>query len=103
MSKAKPIVVYLHRYPPEIEALQWPALRDLADALAPAYELLYACMQPLDGKRDTELRKKFRMLELPFGVDQTNGRDKWIKTLLWYLYMGGLLRKIRALNPALII
>ena len=38
MSKAKPIVVYLHRYPPETEALQWPGLRALIAELAmPGY------------------------------------------------------------------
>ena len=103
MIKGKPIVVYLHRYPPEIETLQWPALRDLADVLSPAYELMYACMGPAKEKRDEELRKKFSMLELPFAVNQSSGHDKWLKTLRWYLHMGGLLRKIRALTPALII
>ncbi len=103
MSKGKPIVVYLHRYPPEIEAFQWPALRELADALAPAYELVYACMGPADGTRDAELRRKMRVVELPFSVDQTNGRDKWLKTLRWYRHLGGLLRRIREMDPALII
>jgi len=103
MSKEKPIIVYLHRYPPEIECLQWPALRVLADELAPDYDLVYACMGPADGKRDENLRQQFRVLEQPFTVDQSNGRDKWIKTLRWYWHMGSLLRKIRALNPALII
>ena len=57
MSKAKPIVVYLHRYPPEIEAFQWPALRELAEELAPAYELVYLCMGPAGGRRDAEIRR----------------------------------------------
>ncbi|NLI05448.1 MAG: glycosyltransferase family 4 protein [Actinomycetaceae bacterium] len=103
MSKEKPIVVYLHRYPPEIEAFQWPALPALADALAPDFELVYACMGLADEKRDEALRSKMRVLEQPFTVDQTNGRDKWFKTVRWYWGMGGLLKKIRALNPALII
>lgn len=103
MTEVKPIVVYLHRYPPEIEALQWPALPDLADVLSSAYELVYMCMAPANGKRDGQLRNSMRVLELPFGVDQSNGRDKWLKTLQWYWHMGGLLRKIRAMNPALII
>jgi glycosyltransferase involved in cell wall biosynthesis len=103
MSKTKPIVVYLHRYPPEIEALQWPALRELADALAPAYELVYVSMGPADGRRDEELRRKMRVIELPFAVDQTNGRDKWRKTRLWYRHLDGLLKRIREMNPALII
>ncbi len=103
MSKEKPIVVYLHRYPPEIEAFQWPALRELAAALAPDYELVYACMGPANGKRDAELRRNMRVIELPFAVDQTNGRDKWLKTRRWYGQLDGLLRRIRALDPALIL
>ena len=103
MSQAKPIVVYLHRYPPEIEAFQWPALRELAAALAPAYELVYLCMGPAQGPRDEDLRRTMRVIELPFAVDQTDGRDKWLKTLRWYASLGGLLKRIRALNPALVI
>lgn len=103
MPSAKPIVVYLHRYPPEVEAFQWPALRELAAALAPDYELVYACMGPARGKRDAELRGRMRVLELPFAVDQTSGRDKWLKTFRWYRHLGGLLRRIRALEPALVL
>ena len=103
MSQAKPIVVYLHRYPPEIEAFQWPALRELAAALAPDYELVYLCMGPANGKRDETLRQTMRVIELPFAVDQTDGRDKWLKTLRWYANLGGLLKQIRALAPALVI
>ena len=103
MSKTKPIVVYLHRYPPEIEAFQWPALGHLADALAPDYELVYASMGPASGKRDEALRGNMRVIELPFTVDQTNGRDKWLKTRQWYRHLDPLLAQIQALNPALII
>ena len=103
MSKTKPIVVYLHRYPPEIEGQQWPALRELAAALAPDYELVYFCMGPASGKRDEELRRSLRVVELPFAVDQTNGRDKWRKTLRWYRHLGGMLAQIRALAPAAIL
>lgn len=103
MSKAKPIVVYLHRYPPEIEAFQWPVLRELAAALSPDYELVYFCMGPANGKRDEELRQNMRVIELPFTVDQANGRDKWNKTRRWYGHLDGMLQQIRALNPALIL
>lgn len=103
MDKHKPVVVYLHRYPPETEVWQWPALRELVEALAPAYDLVYACMGPADGQRDGELRKKMRVIELPFAVDQSKGSDKWLKTLRWYRHMGGLMQQIRALDPALII
>ena len=102
MSKSKPVVVYLHRYPPEIEAFQWPALRDLAAELTPAYDLVYASMMPA-GRRDEELRRQMRVLELPFTVDQTHGRDKWWKTLRWYRQMPRLLQKIEELSPAVIL
>jgi len=46
MNQPRPVVVYLHRYPPEIEALQYPALRALAEELAPTYDLVYCCMGP---------------------------------------------------------
>ncbi len=103
MSKEKPIVVYLHRYPPEIEAFQWPALRELADALAPDYELVYVCMGPASGERDAGLRRKMRVIELPFTVDQANGRDKWLKTRRWYKHLDGLLKQIQEMHPAAII
>ena len=102
-SSAKPIIVYLHRYPPELEVLQWPALRELADTLAQEYELVYWCMGPANGKRDAELRRNMRVVELPFGVDQANGRDKFKKTLQWYLRLGRTLREIQVLRPAVIL
>jgi glycosyltransferase involved in cell wall biosynthesis len=104
MSKTKkPIVVYLHRYPPEIETLQWPGLRALADVLAPDYELVYFCLETAAGQPDDGLRQKMRVIALPRGVDQANGRDKWLKTLYWYLCLGRTLRRIRALEPAVIL
>ena len=103
MDKAKPTVVYLHRYPPETEDLQWPALRDFAAALAPEYELVYLCMGPAGGKRDEALRAMMRVEELPWTVNQADGRDKWRKTLKWYGAMGRLLRRIRELNPVAVV
>ncbi len=103
MKQTKPVVVYLHRYPPETEALQWPALRALADVLAPTHELVYCCMGPGNGHRDAGIRRSMRVIELPFTVNQADGRDKWLKTLRWYRHLGGLLARIRALRPAVII
>ncbi len=103
MDKSKPIIAYLHRYPPEIEALQWPALVDLLDALEPDYELVYASMGPANGKRDEALLNRMRVIEQPFTVDQSSGRDKRIKTRQWYGHLDSLLSQIQALNPALII
>lgn len=103
MSKEKPVVVYLHRYPPETEALQWPGLRALIEELAPTYDLVYLCMGPGDGQRDAKLRERIRVMELPFGVDQGSGRDKWWKTLRWYGSLGWLMDRIRELRPAAIL
>ncbi len=102
MSNAKPILVYLHRYPPEIEAFQWPALRALAEELAPRYELVYLCMGPARGRNEA-LRRNLRVIELPFTVDQANGRDKWLKTLRWYARLGRLLATIGGLQPVAVI
>jgi len=103
MSKPKPIVVYLHRYPPEVEAQQWPALRPLAAALQSDYDLHYFCMGLASGRRDEELRRMMQVVELPFTVDQGNGRDKWLKTLRWYAHMGRTLARLREVEPALVI
>lgn len=103
VNHPKPVVVYLHRYPPEIESVQWPAFQALAEALAPAHELVYCCMGPGDGRRDPALRRMMRVIELPFTVNQADGRDKWIKTLRWYWHLRSLLARIRALRPAVII
>lgn len=103
MNQPKPVVVYLHRYPPETEALQWPGLRALAEVLAPAYDLVYCCMGPPAELRDAGIRRHMRVIELPFSVDQSDGTDKWLKTLRWYWCMRRLLARIKAMMPALII
>jgi glycosyltransferase involved in cell wall biosynthesis len=103
MNNEKPAVVYLHRYPPETEALQWPALREFAAAMSRDWRLVYLCMGPADGRRDPALRAAVQTEELPWTVDQSDGRDKWRKTLKWYGAMGGLLRRIRDLRPAAVV
>lgn len=103
MTESKPVVVYLHRYPPEVEALQYPALPAIAELLAPTHELVYCCMGPADGVRDASLRRSMRVIELPFTVNQADSRDKWLKTLRWYWHLKGLLARIRGLRPVVII
>lgn len=103
VNHPKPVVVYLHRYPPEIESVQWPAFQALAEALAPTHDLVYCCMGPGAGLRDPELRRMMRVIELPFTVDQADGRDKWIKTLRWYRRLPSMLARIRDLRPAVIL
>lgn len=103
MNARKPVVVYLHRYPPEVEVQLWPALRALVEVLSPAYELVYCCMGTANGVGNPELRRNMRVIELPFAVDPSRGRDKYLKTAYWYWHLGGILRDIRALRPAAII
>lgn len=103
MTKVKPVIVYLHRYPPEIEAQQWPALTALAAALAPRYDLVYCCMGPCDGVRDPTLRRDMRVIEMPFTVDQANGRDKWLKTLRWYRHLKRIVSCIRDVRADAVI
>lgn len=102
-SKPKPVVVYLHRYPPETERLQWPALERFGEILRPAWSPVYLSMGPADGRRDESLRRLWPTEELPFAVDQADGRDKWRKTLRWYANLGRLLRRIRELDPAVVV
>ena len=103
MTEPKPVVVYLHRYPPEVEAQQYPALPAIAELLAPSHELVYVCMGPADGRRDAALRSRMRVIELPFPVNQGDSRDKWLKTLRWYWCLNSLIARIRELRPAVII
>lgn len=100
--QAKPIIVYLHRYPPEVEALQWPAFRPLMDLLVEKYRVCYVSMR-CPGAISLDVRRGLECITLPFAVDYTRGGDKWIKTGLYYLalpYLMGLLKKMR---PALIL
>lgn len=102
-SKPKPVVVYLHRYPPETERLQWPALERFGEILRPDWSPVYLSMGPADGHRDEALRRLWPTEELPFAVNQADGRDKWRKTFRWYANLGRLLRRIRELNPAVVV
>ena len=102
-SKPKPVVVYLHRYPPETERLQWPALEQLGEILQRDWTPVYLCMGPGNGHRDQSIRRLWHTEELPVGVLQSNGRDKWLKTLYWYAHLGHLEQRIRQLNPAVVI
>jgi glycosyltransferase involved in cell wall biosynthesis len=99
----KPVLAYLHRYPPEIEVLQWPAFRRLAELAGEEFELVYLCMGPAGGCRNEELRRQMRVIELPVTVDQSDGRDKLRKTFAWYWHLGRTLRRLRTLEPAAVI
>ena len=101
-SRVRPLVVYLHRYPPEIEAVQYPALRRLIELLKSKYDVAYCCMKP-PGATDPDVRDGIKMLELPFRVDQTDAADKWIKTMLYYLCLPLVLWRIRQMRADFII
>ena len=102
-KKEKPVVVYLHRYPPETERLQWPALERFGEALQADWRTVYLCMGPGDGRREGRIRELWPTEELPVAVDQANGRDKWRKTGYWYRHFGRLERRIRELEPAVVV
>ena len=94
----RPRILYLHRYPPETEALQFPALQALAERLAARYEVIYLSLR---GPRppDAALRSTMRVIEAPWRVDQTRGLDKWMKTGLYYGLLPWWKRRIRSERP----
>lgn len=98
----KPRVVYFHRYPIEVEALQYAAARPLIDRLLERYDVIYLSMH---GCRppDSRLRCGLRVEEIPLRIDQARWLDKWLKTALYYLRMPWTLRRLKQLNPAVII
>lgn len=103
INNDKPVIVYLHRYPPEIEKQQWPALQELVNIVTSSYTLLYISMRPPAKPSPNAIREQIMTWELPFSVNQASGRDKWFKTLIWYINIPLIIRKIKNLNPALII
>ena len=101
-STPRPLVAYFHRYPPETEAVQFPALRRTLDQLLQHYEVLYFSMRT-PGQPDEALRRGIRVAHFPFAVNQRSAFDKWSKTLLYYLYLPWALRRLKRESPAFII
>lgn len=102
MSNKKPLVVYLHHRPIEYEAHQNPGLRALFDELLKKYRVAYFSMKgtkPIDSK----IRKDIIIKTLPFKIDTSSGRDKFLKIILWYLSLPLTISKLKTLNPSYII
>lgn len=98
LARRRPLVVYLHRYAPEDERIQFSGMEALLRHLLERYDVLYVGMKghlPVDP----ELRKGLALLQVPGTVDRRNGRDKLFKLGLYYLLFPWLRRKIAALRP----
>ncbi len=99
---SKPLIVYLHRYPPEHEAIQFSGLRELLDSLLEKFDVLYVSMQGVLPVNH-ELRRGLRIITLPFRVNPFSGTSKLAKTALFYLYLPFLRRQLKQARPDLII
>ncbi|HVY01376.1 MAG TPA: glycosyltransferase, partial [Candidatus Nanoarchaeia archaeon] len=80
----KKTIVYLHRYPIEYESIIYPATERILKLLKKKYNVVWVSMKN-PGKIDQKLRKGISFVELPWTVDRKNGKDKLIKTALWFL------------------
>ncbi len=98
LARRRPLVVYLHRYAPEDERIQFSGMEALLRHLLARYDVLYVGMKghlPVDP----ELRKGLAILQVPGTVDRRNGADKLIKLGRYYLLFPWIRRKIAALKP----
>lgn len=98
VTRRRPLVVYLHRYAPEDERIQFSGMEALLRHLLERYDVLYVGMKghlPVDP----DLRKGLAILQLPGTVDRRNGADKLLKLGLYYLLFPWIRRKIADLRP----
>lgn len=102
LTRRRPLVVYLHRYPPEDERLQFAGTEALLRHLLARYDVLYVGMKghlPIDPV----LRQGLCILELPGTVDRRRGFDKLLKLGAYYLLFPWLRRRIAELKPDVIM
>ncbi|NLB59722.1 MAG: glycosyltransferase family 4 protein [Lentisphaerae bacterium] len=97
-----PLVIYLHRYPPDYEALQFAGMRRLLDQLLIKFDVLYLSLRGV-WPPNPELRRGLRIHQLRPRVNPFSGMSKLFKTLLFYLYLPVIIRILRRERPALII
>lgn len=90
----KPIVAYVHRYPIEEEAHIFTAVRQFLNLLSKDYEIIYISYKNPKGE-NKELRKGIKHIELPLSVDVSNSRDKWMKMIIYYLFLPYIIWKIK--------
>ena len=102
INNYKPLIIYLHRYSIEYEAIQFPGMRPMFDTLSKKYKILYLSMAgPIPP--NFKLRKGIKVKEIPIKVNRTKPIDKWLKTILYYFFLPFTLIKIKKENPSLII
>ncbi len=101
-ATTRPLIVYLHHYPPEVEARQYSGMRILVDRLTEKYRVLYVGFRGAVAA-DPEVRRDMELLELPGRIDIASGADKLLKTAWFYLLLPWLIRRLRRMRPALIL
>ena len=102
LTRRRPLVVYVHRYAPEDERIQFSGMEALLRHLKERYDVLYVGMKghlPVDP----ELRRGLAILQVPGTVDRRNGRDKLLKLGLYYLLFPALRRQVVALKPDILM
>ena len=102
LTRRRPLVVYVHRYAPEDERIQFSGMEALLRRLKERYDVLYVGMKghlPVDP----ELRQGLAILQVPGTVDRRNGRDKLLKLGLYYLLFPAIRRRIAALKPDILM
>ncbi len=99
---AKPLVVYLHRYPPEHEAVQFSGMRELLDHLLQKFDVLYVSMRGVKPI-NLELRQGLRFMEIPIVINPASGWSKFVKTVIFYAAMPLILHRLRKVKPDFII
>lgn len=99
---SKPLIVYFHHYPPEVEARQYSGMRLLVDRLMEKYRVLYVGFRGA-VPADPDVRRGMELLELPGSINIASAADKLQKTAWFYLLMPWLLWRLRRMRPALIL
>lgn len=102
-KESKPVIAYVHRYPPEHEAVQFFSLRGFLDLLLEKFNVVYISMRGVKPI-DADLRRGLRLIEVPLTVNPTSGLSKYVKTVLYYAcFIPCVLRPLRRLQPDFII
>ncbi len=102
VARRRPLVVYLHRYAPEDERIQFSGMEALLRHLLERCDVLYVGMRG-HLPPDPELRKRLCLLQVPGVVDRRNGRDKLLKLGLYYLLFPWIRRRIAAFKPDVVM
>lgn len=101
-DKKKPKILIVHRYPPEFELIPLPGLIKVYKHLSKYFSIVNLGMTWKDSKNE-ELRKFIKVKTLPFKIDIKNTYDKWVKLILFYMYLPFALLKIKKEKPDIIM